>query len=148
MAHHSIVYGRIVGPTWKTDDYYKLHRINLETIASFPNEDDGDIPWINQSMFSVANEQGVFRDQVISFAASYRSLEWEWGVWLEKFESYLQQLFFYDAIIHVEFEVMGEYTYKWKTNFEDWQEHWYGENPNPDIGWDYSADGPRVFKLK
>ena len=63
MAHHTIIYGRINGATWKTEDYYKLHQLNVEIINSLPH-DDSEFPWINRSMFSVPNEQGIFRDQV------------------------------------------------------------------------------------
>ena len=115
MAHHTIIYGRICGAAWKTDDYYKLHRLNKETIARLP-ADDPEFPYINRSMFSIADKQGVFRDQVITFGASYKTLEYEWHDWIEKFESILRQLFWYDATIHAEFEVMGKYRFDWLTN--------------------------------
>jgi len=39
MAHHTIIYGRINGSTWKTEDYYKLHRLNTEVINNLPEND-------------------------------------------------------------------------------------------------------------
>jgi len=76
MAHNTKIYGYINGATWKTEDFYKLHRLNAEVISSLPSEDKG-FPFINQSMFSIPDEQGIFRQQIITFGASYKTLEYE-----------------------------------------------------------------------
>lgn len=144
MSHHSIIYGRISGATGKPEDYYKFHRLNLEVLDQLPRKDE-EYPWINRSMFSVANEQGVFRDQVITFGASYKSLEYDWEAWLLKFESILAKLFWFDVMIHAEFEVRGDFTYAWFTKYEHMEKYWDRENPIPIPEWNFDGSGPRSF---
>lgn len=144
MAHHSIVYGRIISPTWKTKDYYKLHRLNSEILETLPKT-DLDFPWINQSMFNVSNEQGIFRDQVITFGASYKTLEYEWELWLEKFEGILKKLYWLNVTIHVEFEVMGSYQYHWYLDREEMSRCLFDE-PIPIKNWIFEGTGTRTFK--
>ncbi|WP_299224164.1 hypothetical protein [uncultured Aquimarina sp.] len=144
MAHHTIIYGRISGATWKTEDYYKLHRLNVEIISSLP-DDDSEFPWINTSMFSIPNEQGIFRDQVITFGASYKTLEYDWHLWIEKFEEILKKLFWFDVTIHAEFEVMGDYKYDWLIDI-DKIDKWHKETPEPISQWKFKSDGPRTFE--
>ncbi|WP_299443159.1 hypothetical protein [uncultured Aquimarina sp.] len=145
MAHHTIIYGRINGATWKTEDYYKLHRMNIEIINSLP-ENDSEFPWINRSMFSVPNEQGIFRDQIITFGASYRTLEYEWHLWIEKFEELLTKLFWFDVTIHAEFEMIGDHKYDWIINHKLIKDNWYIEFPKPIIDWEFESNSPRKFE--
>lgn len=143
MAHNTVVYGRIIGANWKSDDFYKLHKLNENTISRL-SELDEEFPWINKSMFSIANKQGTFRQQVITFGASYKSLEYEWELWLEKFESILKNLYWLDVIIHVEFEILGQYKYEWKITNQGLDNLWFKE-PKPTANWILKSDGPRNF---
>ena len=144
MSHHTIIYGKIIGATWRTEDYYKLHRLNTEVINSL-SESDSEFPWINRSMFSIPNEQGTFRDQVITFGASYKTLEYEWHLWIEKFEELLKQLFWFDVTIHAEFEVMGNYKYDWLIDINQ-RDKWCKEIPEPITDWKFESNGPRTFE--
>ncbi len=143
MAHHTIIYGRINGATWKTEDFYKLHQLNLSVINSL-SENDTYFPYINKSMFSIPDNQGTFRNQVITFGASYKSLEYEWHLWIKKFESILKRLFWFDVIIHAEFEMMGTYTYQWSVD-NDQLNNWYKKSPDPISEWNFESNGPRSF---
>lgn len=146
MGHHTIVYGRISGATWKTKDYYKLHRYNREVLDSLP-ETDAEYPWLNRSMFSIPNEQGVYRDQVITFGASYKTLEYEWHIWMDRFEELLKKLFWFDVTIHAEFEIMGKYQYHWEINHDLLGDtNWYKEIPEPVTEWKFEGNGPRTFE--
>ena len=102
-------------------------------------------PWINRSMFSIPNEQGAFRDQVITFGASYKTLEHEWHLWIKKFEIILKRLYWFDVTIHSEFEVMGDYKYDWLIN-TDQIDKWHKDPPEPILDWNFESDGPRSFK--
>ena len=144
MAHHSIIYGHIKGPSWKTKDYYKVHRLNQKVIEALPKS-DVDFPWINQSMFNIPNEQGVFRDQIITFGARYKTLEYEWHLWLEKFEAILRKLYWLEASIHTRFEVMGSYEYHWSLSREE-QARCLFEEPIPIANWIFESTGPRSFE--
>jgi hypothetical protein len=144
MAHHSIVHGRIKGPNWQTKDYYRLHKINESRLGELP-ELDLDYPWINQSMFNIPNEQGVFRDQVITFGASYKNLECDWHLWLEKFEAVLRKLYWIDVSIYVQFEVMGSYEYHWSLTNEEHARCLFDE-PTAIENWTFESTGPRSFE--
>ena len=144
MAHHTIIYGRISGAFGKFEDFYKLHRLNAEVINSLPI-DDSEFPWINRSMFSIPNEQGTFRDQVITFGASYKTLENSWHLWIEKFEEVLKRLFWYDVTIHAEFEVRGDYKYSWIININE-IDKWHKQYPETITDWKFESNGPRHFK--
>ena len=113
MAHVTYIYGMIRGASWKTEDYYKLQRENQAVIKSIPEQDTDEWPWINRSMFSIPNDQGRFRDQIITIGGSYRSLEYGWSKWLEKFEKIISQMYWYYVVIRVDFEYTKEYTYEW-----------------------------------
>jgi hypothetical protein len=144
MAHNTKVYGYINGATWKTEDFYRLHRLNTEIIASLP-ETDNDFPYLNRSMFSIPDEQGVFRQQIITFGASYKTLEHEWDLWLEKFENILKRLYWWDAKIHADFEIMGQYVYEWEIDFNEREQNWWAESPKPISKWAFNSNGPRKF---
>lgn len=145
MAHHTIIYGHICGAFGKTDDYYKLYELNKNIINSLPEIDDSGYPWINRSMFSIPNEQGLFRDQIITFGASYKTLEYKWHTWLEKFEEILKQLYWFNVTIHVEFEVLGNYTYEWEIDTDQIMQKWHKEKSEPIVSWKYQSNGPRAF---
>ncbi|MDJ0365727.1 hypothetical protein QMK33_11240 [Hymenobacter sp. H14-R3] len=143
MAHNTLVYGRINSPAWKTKDFYKLHLLNERIISELP-EFSENIPSINKTMFSTANEQGTFRQQVITFGASYKSLEYEWELWLEKFESILSKLYWLDVKIYVDFELLGDYKYEWNINNKGLI-NLRLEEPKPTTNWTFKSDGPRTF---
>lgn len=145
MAHNTKIYGYINGATWNTKDYYKLHRLNAEIINSLPITDEHS-PFINKSMFSIPDEQGIFRQQIITFGASYNTLEYEWNLWLEKFENILKRLYWSDAKIYADFEVMGEYIYEWKVDF-DKLDNWWKEEPESITEWKFHTnETPEIFE--
>jgi len=145
MAHNTKIYGFINGPTWRSDDFYRLHRLNASVISSLP-EIDKEFPFINQSMFSIPDEQGIFRQQIITFGASYKTLEYEWDVWLGKFENILKSLYWWEAKIHADFELMGKYDYEWKTDPDEiGEKNWHADPPMPCVKWSFNSNGPRTF---
>src|SRR5688572_2477748 len=114
MGHVSIVYGHIIGAAHYPDDYHKLQRLNKEILSSLPETDE--YPWIHRNMFHCPdphNIQGTYREQVITFGASYKAVEMEWSEWLGKFESILKKLYWMSATIHLETELVGNHTYEW-----------------------------------
>lgn len=114
MGHISIVYGHIIGATWRNEDYHKLQRLNKEVINVLSDYDEV-FPWITRSMFLVPNpdKDKLYKDQVIVFGASYKSVEHEWEEWLGKFEIILKQLYWSNATIHLETELVGNHRYEW-----------------------------------
>ena len=152
MGHQTLIYGYISGSSWKTSDYFKLHRLNENVIAGIPEMDqDNELPYINRSMFAVPNRQGTYQQQPIAFGAAYKTLEYEWHLWLDKFEGILRQLFWWEAKIHVQFELMGEYVCEWKADYgkfldENWDKP-ETEELTPIQDWTFKSDAPRKFDL-
>ncbi|MES2616981.1 MAG: hypothetical protein V4613_03830 [Bacteroidota bacterium] len=144
MGHVSTIYGTIIGEAWRTDDYNKLHRLNHAIINSLPDNDE-QFPWITKRMFMVPDpdKDQIYRDQVIVFGASYKSVEHEWDEWLEKFEAILKQLYWSTATIHLETELVGNHKYDWEFDMEQ-PDNWLSDNPQPTTMWTFSG-GPRKF---
>ena len=144
MGHISIVYGHIIGELWRKDDYHKLQRLNKKTIDNLPGHDDS-FPWITRNMFLVPDpdKDKMYRDQVIVFGASYKSVEYEWEEWLIKFEAILKQLYWSVATIHLETELVGNFTYQWVFDM-DQQDNWISDLPQPTTIWKFSG-GPGMF---
>jgi hypothetical protein len=144
MGHITIVYGNIIGATWRTEDYHKLQRLNKDILDALADSDT--FPWIHRNMFLCQdpnNIQGTYRDQVIVFGASYKGVEEEWDEWLEKFEIILRQLYWTSAKIHLETEFMGTYTYEWTFDLNQ-KNNWTSENPTPTTMWEFKGE-PRKF---
>ncbi|MGC4034623.1 MAG: hypothetical protein QM764_01590 [Chitinophagaceae bacterium] len=144
MGHITTVYGNIIGATWKTDDYHKLQRINKNIISNL-TFDDNSFPWITQKMFLVPDpdKDKMYCDQVIVYGASYKSLEYEWNEWLEKFENILRQLFWTSVTIHLDTELVGNHKYEWTINFSQ-TDNWFLDTPKPILQWTFEG-GPRKF---
>lgn len=143
MGHTSIVYGRINGATWYTEDYFRLHRLNEKAIQDLPEHDSHHL--LNRSMFSTTNRQGVYRSQIIHFGASYNGLEYGWETWIEKFEDLLRKMYWWDVKVHAEFELVGKHNYSYEIDLSARENTWFLENPKPILEWKFSSDGPRSF---
>jgi hypothetical protein len=146
MGHVSIVYGKIIGPKWMQEDYLKLQLMNREVLKSLPITDN--FPWIHRNMFHCMdpkNIEGTYRRQVITFGASYKSVEYDWEEWLEKFEKILKQLYWRRATIHLETELVKSHTYEWISSDEQ-KDKWSAGNLEPISEWEFIG-GPRKFFL-
>jgi hypothetical protein len=142
MGHVSIVYGIIIGAPSKIPDYHKLQHLNNKVLASLPENDN--FPWVTKNMFHFQdpeNIEGTYREQIIAFAASYKEIEYEWEVWLEKFESVLKQLYWISAKIHLETDFRGSYVYEWVFDINQ-TDNWTSDNPTPTSIWTFEG-GPR-----
>jgi hypothetical protein len=144
MGHISIVYGNIIGEAWKNEDSHKLHRLNKNAIAALP-ENDENFPWITREMFLVPDpdSDNMYRDQVIVFGASYKSVEYEWDEWLDKFEAILKKLYWSTATIYLETELVGNHRYEWMFDLNQ-HDNWISDNPQPTMLWEFKG-GPRKF---
>lgn len=144
MGHISIVYGHIIGEAWRSEDYHKLQRLNKKIIDALPSDDE-TFPWITRKMFLVPDpdKDKMYRDQVIVFGASYKSVEHEWDEWLDKFEAILKQLYWSGATIHLDTELVGTHKYEWVFDSNQ-SDNWMSDNPQPTNMWDFKG-GPRKF---
>lgn len=115
MGSESIIYGKIEGAAWRSEDGQKLHRLNRFILDEvLPVTDDW--PFLTRSMFSIPGEnshEGTYRTQVIHFGASIKDAQEEWNTWLLKFETLLSRLYWFSAVVHLESEVGGNHRYEW-----------------------------------
>lgn len=88
--------------------------LNARELAALPS--GGGWPFLGREMFSCCPTpgDGLYLTQVIHFAASYRAVEYEWGLWVEQFEALLTRLYWSTAVVHLETELNGLHTFRWE----------------------------------
>ena len=125
MGHQSLVYGAIeVFPSGtQRPDADSRTQIAL---AALPESDDW--PFLVRSMFSATFNEHVsvaYWLRPFHFAASLKTVEWEWEEWLVKFERLLSMLDGLTAVVHLETELVGDHTYMWRrSNVGCWPTEW------------------------
>lgn len=103
MGFQSIVFGRIVIEG----------RLNeaREVIKSL-----GDSGILTTEMFGLGvSDITYYEEPVISFGATYRSIEGYWGSFIIEFENLLRQFDFDTAKIQLETEIEGTYNFFWRS---------------------------------
>ncbi|WP_028239192.1 hypothetical protein [Stutzerimonas azotifigens] len=116
MESESIVYGCI--RDWPSADPLELRErreSNRQVLEALPR--GGDWPFIGREMFSFEqrDDAGLYQTQVIHFGASYRAVEYEWTLWIRRFEALLRKLYWTQAVVHLETELNGSHTFRWET---------------------------------
>jgi hypothetical protein len=108
MGHEAVIYGVIIGASYRIGDKYsELQQRNETIIRSL--EEDTAWPWADRSIFALPGPHpvGTYRRQVIHFGLSIKddpsdvSLQWI-EHWLGKFENLLKQLFWSSARLCIE----------------------------------------------
>jgi hypothetical protein len=87
---------------------------NRRVLDQLPQADGW--PFLCREMFAVPGADlmgGTYQTQVIHFGMSYQSVEYEWEHWLAKFESLLKQMYWVNAVVHLETEFAGHHTFIW-----------------------------------
>lgn len=146
MAQQSIVYGYIQGAEWMSSDVHRLHRLNQEIITALPEKDA--FPWLTRGMFAVpvnGADPSSSKSQIIHFGASIYEVELEWRKWLEKFEALLRKLYWFNAVVHLHTEVIGDHQYDWTIDANQIV-HFFNDPPRPATKWFFDG-GPRDFDL-
>lgn len=117
MGHEAIVYGRIVGASWRVGERFAwTHELNREALAGVAEEDEW--PWVVRGMFALPAPypQGTYRRQIIHFGLSMKDEPFDpgvWDVWLGKFERVLRGLYWWSAVAHVATEVGAPRVFEW-----------------------------------
>ena len=106
MGTQSIVTGRIV-----ISNHIEQAREFIQTF-----ENDKHYPWIRTEMFGLGVNKGPFfyGEQVITFGATYKGVEYDWKYFILKFEHILRNIDFNTAKIQLETEFLGTYDFFWK----------------------------------
>ncbi len=142
MGHESIITGHICCPGWRVTDSTLLQRHNLEVIYGLPSEDQW--PFLTKGMFGTANNlkpsSGLYRTQIIHFGGSFKQIELDWPDWLIKFEKVLDELFWEEAFISLETELLGNYEYRYIADTQPY----FQDTPKHTAVWTLKG-GPRIF---
>lgn len=116
MYSESVVYGCI--RDWPIQDYDQqqaraLH--NRQVLQCLPAAETWSL--LARDMFScrLPQDQLSPSSQVIHFAASYRSVEYEWDTWVRQFETLLKRLYWSTAVVHLEAENHGSHRFSWQS---------------------------------
>lgn len=116
----TIIYGVIqeYGLNYKRCSEVYAH--NEKVINSLPSSEDW--PPLLRQMFSIAegNVQIEYWGRTIHFAASTKSIEYEWLEWKEKFESLLERLCWVEAHVHFKTEYSDVVSFKWRVDLKKW----------------------------
>lgn len=115
MESESIVYGCI--RDWSladADEQRKRSMTNLQAIQELPASDGWEL--FHRDLFSCAGFASLVpQSQVIHFGSSYRSIEYEWSVWMQQFENLLKRMYWASAVVHLETETNGTHTFRWES---------------------------------
>lgn len=106
MGTLSIVHGRILLKS--TDSYQKA----TETIKNVSSISKGHY-FLQPDMFSLGSEKRCYFQPVISFAATYKSVEYDWTAYMLVFENLLRYLDFDTVKLQLEVEIGGNYNFFW-----------------------------------
>ena len=116
MEPESFVYGCIRDwPSTDPAESRRRRRANLAALGALPQGEDW--PFIGREMFSYCQreDEGPHQTQVIHFGARYRTVEYEWALWVRHFEALLDELYWTSAVVHLETELNGTHTFRWET---------------------------------
>jgi hypothetical protein len=117
VESESIVYGCI--RDWPSDNpaQSRLRReINRQVLDELPTGDAWS--FLGREMFACCEQpgDGLYQTQVIHFGASYRTVEYEWSLWIKQFEALLKRLYWASAVVHLETEMNGTHTFRWESD--------------------------------
>ena len=114
MESESIVYGCI--RDWPSADLEQCRQRRANNLAAVQALQGEAWPFIGREMFSFCRDEdlGLYQTQVIHFGASYRAVEYEWALWVQRFEALLKQLYWTSAVVHLETELNGTHTFAGK----------------------------------
>ncbi|MGI6408719.1 MAG: hypothetical protein ACOX0Y_08525 [Thiopseudomonas sp.] len=117
MSGESVVYGYI--KDWLVQDRERqLGRAehNRRVLGSLPHAEAWEL--LHRDMFAASHPQDQLLpvSQVIHFAATYRSVEYEWSTWVGQFEAVLKCLYWSTAVVHLEAEYHGSHRFSWQSD--------------------------------
>lgn len=139
MSHETLIYGFIEGSTYTSEEYRLLQRRNIATLKRLPLEFE-EYPGIARGMFSWPPQKpmrGGWRAQVIHFGGSFKNIDFGYSdiaTWIEKFEHLLGKLYWFQAIAHLNTELMGDLTFAYEL-VDEIIETYRNGNPTPSDKW-------------
>ena len=138
MGHEAIVYGVIVGASYRIgEDYRLLQDYNAAIIRKLRTEDDWI--WLVRSAFALPGQypQGTYRRQIIHFGLSIKDDPSDrgcWDIWFEKFEEVLKRLYWLSAKVHIETDFEPDRMFIYLPTDESLTDL-YADKPSPISKW-------------
>lgn len=138
MGHEAIIYGRIVGASWRVGERFtRTHDLNSEAVAAVPADDDW--PWVVRGIFALPAPypHGTYRRQIIHFGLSIKDEPADrgvWDVWLGKFEDVLRRLYWWSAAAHIATDFEPPRVVEWAPT-EAATGRLYDDPPQPVVEW-------------
>jgi hypothetical protein len=138
MGHEAIVYGRIVGSSWRVGERFTwTHDLNRDALAQVPEDDEW--PWVVRGIFALPAPfpEGTYRRQIIHFGLSIKDDPTDrgiWDVWLGKFERVLRLLYWQSAAVHLDTEFERPRLFVWLPT-EAARDRLYADPPEPVKEW-------------
>lgn len=116
MSGESVVYGYI--RDWPVQDHgQQLARTehNRRMLDGLPHAEIWGL--LHREMFAASRPLDQLQpvSQVIHFAATYHSVEYEWDSWVRQFENLLKGLYWSTAVVHLEAENHGSHRFSWQS---------------------------------
>jgi hypothetical protein len=138
MGHEAIVYGCIVGASWRVGERFTwTHELNREALATVPADDHW--PCVVQGNFALPAPYplGTYRRQIIHFGLSLKDDPDDrgiWDVWLVKFEGVLRRLYWRSTVLHLSTDFEPPRVFEW-TPTETALGGLYDDPPQPVTEW-------------
>lgn len=117
MESESIVYGCIRDwPGAEPGQTRGRREHNQRVLAQLAPLDAWSLVGAQMFACTALADEAVQQTQVIHFAASYATVEYEWALWIEQFEALLKRLYWSSAVVHLETELNGTHTFRWESD--------------------------------
>jgi hypothetical protein len=115
MNDESVVYGYIKNSSAITpEEKFVSHSANRTALRHLPTLDAGS--FLSREIFStppIIHHDDSLQSSVIHFGNTYKGIEYEWGLWVSKFEELLQGMYWDLVVVHLETEISGVHTFTW-----------------------------------
>lgn len=140
MSDLAFVYGCVTSAMAEVDDWRRFHSYNKSIISKLPDSDS--YPPLIQGMCGITDDRiASWKSNVIHFGWSTKNLsDAQLSAWVQKFESLLAKLCFWEARVDIEAEVNGELHLHWDilpASIDSWR----SKPPKPVNLWQFSKIG-------
>lgn len=117
------IYGHISTPYYfrpyaSDDGIHHVFEENYNILKMLPDlENEADL---SRYFFNLVHPKNAIysHEFIISFGATYQTIDLNWEEWLNKFESLLKKLSWIKIFLHLDIQKVGVYSYEWTISQE------------------------------
>ena len=114
MNQESVVYGYIKTANDIGASGGQASIVNRRALMHLPTQDTCAL--ITRDMFSTPSlitGSDSTESTIIHFGYAYKGIEYEWQLWMSRFEDLLQKMYWDSVIVQLETELSGTHTFSW-----------------------------------